>query len=56
MTIAQKRAISYAITKRANERRERFIIEKEGSMDGFKKSKYKSMYWYIRGKYGNLIY
>lgn len=56
MTIAQKRAISYAITAKANERRERFIIEKDGSMDGFKKSKYKSMYWYIRGKYGLCVY
>lgn len=56
MTIRQKRAIGYAIRKRAQERREAFIISKEGSLDTFKKSRYKSMLWYISTKYGVSIY
>lgn len=56
MKISQKRAISYAISERAKKRREAFIIEKEGDLEGFKKSKYSTMTWYIKSKYGVNIY
>lgn len=56
MTNKQKRAIGYAIRERAQKRREAFIIEREGNLDGFKRSKYKSMLYYIANKYGIRIY
>jgi hypothetical protein len=56
MTIKQKRAISYAIADRARRRREAFLIEKEGGLSGFRKSGYKSLFWYIRARYGVRIY
>lgn len=56
MTIKQKRAIGYAIRAKAQERRTAYIIEREGDLLTFKKSRYKSMYWYILAKYGERIY
>jgi hypothetical protein len=56
MTNRQKRAIGYAIRARAQKRREAFIIEREGGLDSFKKSRYKSLFWYILAKYGKRIY
>lgn len=56
MTVSQKRAISYSISARTKKRRENFIIKKEGSLEGFKKSKYKSLHWYILNRYGVRIY
>lgn len=56
MTIAQKRAISYAISERSKKRREQYIIEKEGDLKAFEKSKYKSMFWYIFTKYNERIH
>ena len=55
MTTKQKRAISYAVSAQKNKRREAFIIEKEGDLSQFKKSKYKSLYWYIWSKYEKKI-
>ena len=51
MKLRQKRAIGYAIRERANKRREAFIIEREGSLDEFKPSGYKTLTWYIKSKY-----
>lgn len=51
----QLNAISYTIQKRKNAKREKFIIEKEGSLDEFNKSGYKSLIWYIKAKYGNCV-
>ena len=56
MKIRQKRAIGYAIRERANRRREAFIIEREGSLDEFKKSGYKTLTWYIKSKFNTNIY
>lgn len=56
MTISQKRAIWYAEQKKREERRAAFILEKEGSLKGFEKSKYKTMYWYIFATYNARIY
>lgn len=53
MKRSQLNAISYAIQKRENARREKFLIEKEGSLEEFNKSGYKSLVWYIKSKYGN---
>lgn len=53
MKRSQLNAISYAIQKRENVRREKFLIEKEGSLDEFNKSGYKTLVWYIKSKYGN---
>lgn len=55
MKKSQLNAISYAIQKRENANREKFIIEKEGSLDNFNKSGYKSLIWYIKAKYGNCV-
>lgn len=56
MKKSQKIAISYAIRERAKKRREAFILKEEGSLELFKKSKYKSLHWYILSKYGTMIY
>lgn len=56
MKLSQKRAISYAISERAKKRRTAYVIEKEGNLNAFKKSKYKSLYWYILATYGERIY
>lgn len=56
MTNKQKCAIGYATRARAQKRREAFIMEREGSLNGFKQSKYKSMLYYIAHKYGIKIY
>lgn len=55
MTIRQKRAISYAVAERARKRREAYIMEREGSLEGFKRSKYKSLHWYIVARYGERV-
>ena len=55
MKRSQLNAISYAIQKRENAKREKFIIEKEGSLDAFNKSGYKSLIWYIKSKYSNCV-
>jgi len=55
MTNKQKRAISYAISKRNYERRTAFIVEHEGSLYDFEHSKYKSLLWYIRAKYHKTV-
>lgn len=52
MTNTQKIAIGYAIRAKANERRKAFIIEKEGSLRSFELSKYKTLNWYIKARYG----
>ena len=56
MKNSQKLAISYAIRKKNLKKAEQFIIEKEGNLNEFKKSKYKSMFYYILNKYGVRIY
>lgn len=56
MTTKQKRAISYAVSAQKRKRREAFIIEKEGDLSQFEKSKYKSLYWYIWSKYEKSIH
>ncbi|MBQ8392322.1 MAG: hypothetical protein IJX51_00985 [Clostridia bacterium] len=56
MTTSQKLAIGYAKAKMSKKRREEFLISKEGTLDGFKKSKYKSIFYYIKNKYGTMIY
>lgn len=56
MTNKQKRAIGYAIRARQKARREAFIIEREGGLEAFKKSRYKSFFWYILAKYKTRIY
>ena len=56
MKLNQKRAISYAIAERAKKRRETFIIQNEGSLEKFTKSKYKSLFWYILANYNKRIY
>lgn len=53
MKRSQLYAISYAIQKRENAKREKFIIENEGNLDKFNKSGYKTLIWYIKVKYGN---
>lgn len=55
-SIAQLRAISYKNAQKAKANRKAFIIEREGGLDEFEKSRYKSEYWYIRAKYGERIY
>lgn len=52
MKRSQLNAISYTIQKRENAKRENFIIEKEGSLDNFNKSGYKTLIGYIKAKYG----
>lgn len=54
--LSQLRAISYSYSQRAKANRRAFIIEREGSLAEFEKSRYKSEYWYIRAKYGERIY
>lgn len=56
MKLSQKRAISYAYSTRARERRQKFIIEKDGNLDEFRKSKYKTELGYIKKKYSWEIY
>lgn len=56
MTNKQKRAIGYAVRARANKRRAAFIIAREGDLNGFMSSRYKSMYWYILARYQTRIY
>lgn len=53
MKRSQLNAISYAIQKRENAKREKFLIEKEGGLDAFNKSGYKTLVWYIKSKYGD---
>lgn len=55
MKRSQLNAISYAVQKRENDKREKFIIEREGSLENFNKSGYKSLIWYIKSKYGNCV-
>lgn len=55
MKRSQLNAISYVIQKRENAKREKFIIEKGGSLDKFNKSGYKSLICYIKAKYGNFV-
>lgn len=52
MKKSQLNAISYSIQKRENAKREKFIIEHEGSLDNFNKSGYKTLIGYIKAKYG----
>lgn len=54
--IPQLRAISYSYAKKRDEKRRAFIVEREGNLDGFEKSGYKNMLYYIFNKYGERIY
>lgn len=54
--ISQLRAIYYTYAKKRDEKRSAFIIEREGNLNGFEKSKYKNMLYYINNKYGVKIY
>lgn len=56
MKKSQLNAISYAYSKRAKEKRRKFIIEREGNLQAFEESKYKSEFWYILHKYNTNIY
>lgn len=56
MTIKQKRAIGYAVRARAERRRKEFIVDKEGNLNNFKNSKYKTMFYYILAVYGVRVY
>lgn len=56
MTIKQKRAIGYAVRARAERRRRDFIIDKEGNLQNFNNSKYKTMFYYIVAVYGVRVY
>ena len=54
---AQLRAIGYATRARSEKRRAEYIAAREGgTLDGFKKSKYKKMFWYILATYGERVY
>lgn len=46
--ISQLRAISYAYHKRDEERHRALILERDGSLEPFEKSKYKTMLGYIK--------
>ena len=54
--ISQLRAIYYNYAKKRDEKRRAFIVEREGNLDGFEKSRYKNMLYYIFNKYGERIY
>lgn len=56
MQISQKRAIWYAQQKKREGRRRAFLLEKEGTLKGFEKSKYKTLYGYIFANYNKRIY
>lgn len=56
MTIRQKRAIWYAQQRKREERGAAFLLEKEGTLKGFEKSKYKTMYRYILANYNKRIH
>lgn len=56
MKKSQLNAISYAYSRQAREHRIAFLIEHEGSLQGYQKSKYKSLFWYILAKYQKRIY
>ena len=56
MSISQKRAIGYAVREKSEKKRAAFIVEKEGTLDLFKDSKYKTMHGYIKSKYNVYIY
>ena len=56
MKLSQKRAISYAIAKRADKRRDAFLDANDGGLDNFLKSLYKSKFWYILKKFNKRIY
>ena len=56
MTKSQLNAISYSYSKARQERQIKFIIEHEGSLEQFGKSKYKSLHWYIFNKYQQRVY
>ena len=47
MKLSQLRAIGYADRRRQEERRELIVVEKEGSLDAFRKSGYKTLRGYI---------
>lgn len=49
MKLSQKRAISYAITKRAHDKQLRYITA-NGLYDEFKNSKYKTMLGFLKSK------
>ena len=51
MNIKQMQAISYAKHRRALRKREKFILDNEGSLNNFKSSKYKTYFYYILSKY-----
>ena len=60
MSIAQKRAIGYAVRERAEERRRAFLDEHEGGIKVFEAQKrrggYKTTRGYIKSKYNIYIY
>lgn len=47
-SISQLRAIGYAARAKAKAKRFADIMSIDGSLDNFKKSGYKSMYWYLQ--------
>ena len=47
MKISQLRAIGYACRRRQEEQRELIVVEKEGGLDAFRKSGYKTLRGYI---------
>ena len=47
MKISQLRAIGYADRRRKEEQRELIVVEKEGSLDAFRNSGYKTLRGYI---------
>lgn len=53
--LSQLRAISYCYSQKLKSKRQSFIIDKEGGLQNFFDSPYKTEYWYIRSKYGVLI-
>ena len=49
MKLSQKRAIAYAVTKRAHAKQMRFLFEND-LYEEFQKSKYKTMLWFLKSK------
>ena len=47
MKISQLRAIGYEYRRRQEEQRELIVVEKEGGLDAFRKSGYKTLRGYI---------
>ena len=55
MELKRKRAIAYAIARKKKAEQEAFLIEREGSLTNFKLSGYRSITWYIKSKFKEIL-